>query len=322
MSNSDNYGSGSYDPNSYGDSFGDSYGDSYGNYSPDPFNVNAPRGALSLHGTRIVDGAYGDGDQLHPINDPEANGWVHRRGTGKMNPFEAWAFGFKATFANWQLWISVGLIFFLVLVVVGFFVPLAGNLLSFATLFFYPVLFSLALMNTLAAKWKFDGLRAPHYGPSLGMLFVVIVISTLVSLLLLLLASALFGEEFVRGVNMVDFNSLEQGELAGVTEILGAMGKMLAVVVLGMFLVSPFLIFPMLYAADNAADFGTCFKEGLAAGARNYGWGLLFVLIGGVLGVLGTLLLGLGLIIVLPASFLANAYAYRQVSGGPVPYPA
>ncbi|WJY69084.1 hypothetical protein [Corynebacterium auris] len=302
---SDNYGSGDYYEAE--------------NYGPGAFDVNAAHGALHLHGTRLVDGAYGDGQQLHPVNDPQANGWVHRRGTGKMNPFAAWGFGFKATFANWKLWITVGALFFLGIFVLSIFAPLLANLLSVAMLFLYPALFSLALLNTLVKDWKFDGLRSPNYGPALGMVFVLLVVSVLFSFLFTFLGSLIFGGEFVDRLAAIDPADIEAANVDALLGVLGAMGKILAVVGLGMFLISPFFLFPMLYAADNAADFGTCIKEGVAAGGRNYGWGLLFVLIALVLAVVGSLLLGLGLIVVLPATFLAQTYAYRQVSGGPVP---
>lgn len=290
-----------------------------GDYSADAFDVNASHGALRHHGTTLVDGTYGDGQQLHPINDPATNGWVHRRGTGKMNAVEAWGFGFKATFANWQVWITYGLLATVGIFALSYVVPVVGNLLSFAMLFVYPVIYSFALMSTLAKHWKFNGLNAPRYGLSLGVLVVISLIAMLIGVIVLFIALAVFGQSIMDTAGTLDQAALESGDIEEMMPLILSMMKVIGLTGLIMFFLAPFFVFPVWYAADNAADFGGSLKEGLSAGARNYGQLLLFSLIGVVVTVVGALLFGLGLVVVVPASTLAQAYAYRQVSGGPVP---
>lgn len=285
---------------------------------PGPFGASA----LDYHGTRIVDGTYGDGLQPHPLNNPQANGCYHHRGTGKMNAVEAWAFGFKAALANWQVWIVYGLIVVFGIGLLSLAIPILGNLLSFVLLFLYPVLYSFALMSTLNKRWRFNGFTAPRYGVTLGTLIATGALAVIIGMIVFFLSSAALSGSIMDTLSTVDIpdpENMTDEDLTALWPLFMAIAKILALTTLVMFFVGPFFIFQPWYAADNAADFGGSMREGFAAGSRNYGQLLLFSLISFAVTIVGALLFGLGLIVVAPASILASAYAYRQVSGGPVP---
>ena len=279
-------------------------------------------GALAYHGTRLVDGTYGDGMQPHPVNDPATNGWYHHKGTGKMNAMQAWGFGFRATFANPKVWITYGLVMVFGLGLLSLLVPLLGNLASFALLFLYPVLYSFALMSTLKKRWNFTGFSAPRYGVTLGTLIATGAIAVLIGIVVFFLSMMLFGDSLAAtldGLDLPDTENLSDEDMDAMLAVLGPVAKIIGLTSLVMFFVGPLFVFPAWYAADNAADFSGSIGEGFSAGARNYGQLLLFSLISLVVSVVGLLIFGLGLIVVAPASLLATAFAYRQVSGGPVP---
>ncbi|MDY5785344.1 hypothetical protein [Corynebacterium sp.] len=325
----DAYGAGSYGSGDYTSANhpapeygGDAYsGENYGGYySADAFDVNGNHGALRHHGTTIVDGTYGDGVELHPFNDPATNGWIHRRGTGKLDVMAAWAFGFKATFANWKIWLPLGFITTVGVFLLAMVAPVVGDLAAFALLFLYPVIYSFALMSTLAKHWRFDGLRAPKYGLTLGVMITVSVIVSLVTFAMFMLLFPIFGQDLASMASLATVGEPTEEDWMLLSEIGWAFAKIFAVMLVGSFLISPFTVFPQFYAADSAAGFGGSLRAGVAAGARNYPQLLLFGLVGFVVAILGVLALGLGLIIVMPAAHLALAHAYRQVSGGPVPY--
>ncbi|QPK83226.1 hypothetical protein G7Y29_10470 [Corynebacterium qintianiae] len=353
----ENFGEGTYGQGTYGtpDAANQTpnYGyNGYGSDQPggnsgysgyDAFDVNAAaagHGATQFHGTTLVDGTYGDGVQPHPVNNPDANGWHHVKGTGKMNPLEAWGFGFKQTFANWQTWIVIGLIAALVPALVSLVLPLLGSFLQIVLLFLYPFAYSFALLQTLSRRWKFDGMKAPAYGPTLGMMVLLGAVAFVILLVLVLISALFFAGSIAKVVDTLDPVQIENDPEA-LLPILGPVLGMLGLTFLAMLLIAPLFMFQTWYAADNATTFGNAFSEGFKAGTRNYGRILVFSLIS------GALLVGAGLVtalvavatsmapdlqtalipfafsvvttIITPASILAMAYAYRQVSGGPVP---
>lgn len=311
---------GSYGTENYGTGSYESTYPTGENYSADAYDVNASHGALRYHGTTIVDGKYGDGVEPHPLSDPATNGWHHLRGTGKLNPVEAWGFGLKATFANWQVWIGFGLFAVVVLGGLSVAVPFLGNLLSIALVFLYPVLYSFALMSTLAKRWSFDGLKAPRYGLTLGVMVVVGLIAIAVGLVVLGISFALFGGTLMDAAETIDPATMDEGDLEDMKPLMLAILKVFSLSTLIMLLFSPFFVFAPWYAADSAEGFGGSLKQGFSAGARNYLQLILFQVLSFLITIVGALLLGIGLVVVVPASILATAYAYRQVSGGPVPH--
>ncbi|AWB84929.1 hypothetical protein [Corynebacterium liangguodongii] len=291
----------------------------YGDYNA--YDVNyaaAGHGATQYHGTSLVDGTYGDGYEPHRVNDPQANGWYHAKGTGKIDVMQAWAFGFKQTFANWKVWVPVGLIFALLPAALGLFVtPLAG-FVQFAFLFAYPVVYSLALLQTLNRNWKFDGVNSPTYGTTLGMIILVGLIYGFAILI------PIFGSLPFFAVNLADtLQGLDPAQIESDPTVLmplaGAILGILGIALVVSFLLAPLFVFQVWYAADNADTFGGSFSQGFRAGARNYGQLLLFYLLYGVMMFVSLFTLGIATVILMPAYTLALAFAYRQASGGPVP---
>lgn len=325
----ENFGQGSYgtpnagEGNYYGYNGYGSEGGTYGggfNAGYNPYDVNASAagwGATRLHGTTIVDGTYGDGVQPHPVNDPQVNGWYHVKGTGKMSAIQAWGYGFKQTFANWKVWVPVGALLVLLPALLSL-IPFVGNLVPLATLFFYPFIYSFALLQTLSRQWKFDGVKSPTYGQTLGMSVVVGLVNVAITLLVFVIAAMLFGGDFLEAMRSLDPVAIEDDPMA-LAPIIGSVLSMIGITMLVMFFITPLFVFQAWYAADNAGTFGSAFSEGFRANTRNYGQLLLYYLIYVLLTVVIVITLGLAAIVVVPAGILALAYAYRQVSGGPVP---
>ncbi|WP_167457441.1 hypothetical protein [Corynebacterium gottingense] len=73
------------------------------------------------------------------------------------------------------------------------------------------------------------------------------------------------------------------------------------------------------YASENNGSFGQAFSKGFADGKRIYLPLLGLAVLAGLLYFVGYVLAFLGLIIAIPVVLLAQAHAYRQISGGPVP---
>lgn len=317
----ENFGESTYGTadNNSTDHYGyNAYGSSTG-YNPYDVNAGIAGGdATKFHGTTLVDGTYGDGTQPHPVNDPAANGFTHLKGTGKMDAVAAWGFGFQQTFANWRTWIVIGLVAILLPTLLAAFVPFIGGFFQIALLFIYPLLYSFALLQTLSRRWKFDGLKAPAYGPTLGMMVLVGVITLLVVVVALAISTIFFGDSLRNALELLDPAQIENDPMA-IMPLLRALLGMFVVVSAVAFFLMPLLVFQSWYAADRAGSFGTAFNEGFRAGKRNYGQLLLFSLISMLLSIAIVLTLGLAVIVITPASILAMAYAYRQVSGGPVP---
>ncbi|MCT1499362.1 hypothetical protein EKI51_08115 [Corynebacterium sanguinis] len=289
-----------------------------GGYNPYDVNAAANQGAAQLNGTTLVDGTYGDGTQPHPINDPAVNGFVHIKGTGKMNALEAWGYGFRQTFNNWQNWILIGLLLVLLPSLASGLIPFVGFLFGLAMIFLYPFLYSFALAQTLSKHWKFNGMKAPTYGATLGMSVLVGFIVFMIALVFIVISAMIFGGSVLATLSALDPVQLENDPLA-LLPILGALFGVFAVTSLLMLFITPFFMLQIWYAADNAGSFGDAFSEGFSAGARNYLQLLLFNLISGLLVIPVVITFGLGALIVVPATYLATAYAYRQASGGPVP---
>lgn len=308
----------------YGDypAYGQPGYEDYQDYSA--FDVNSAAAmsgatALRFHGQQLTDNVPGDGQSPHPINDPASNGWFHTKGTGKLKLFDALGWGFKSTFSNAKLWLVVGLIYLVITVLLQFIPFVGGFLSSLAMIGFMPWVAGVALQQTLARDFTLQQGQAPAYGKTLGMAVIIGLITTILMTILLTV--------FLAGsfTNM-DLTALPQSpeELETMTadEIFALIQPMLASLGLALLislLVTPFFTMQVWYAADNNGSFGEAFGTGFKAGARNYLplLGLTIVIV--LINMVGAMLLGLGLIVTLPASTLALAHAYRQISAGPVP---
>ena len=289
--------------------------------SYDAFEVNtaasmAGASALRFHGQQLTDNLPGDGTSPHPINDPASNGWFHVKGNGKLEIMEALTWGGKALFANAKLWIPLGVVY-TALAVLGPFLPGAGSMISaIGMLLLAPWMIGVALQQTLVKQFTYNDAKAPAYGKTLGVTALLGVVAMIVSMILLMVLA--FGalstiDPSTLPDNAEDVTPEQMWNL--VRPILGA----LAVTgVIGL-LVMPFFTFQTWYAADNNGSFGNAISAGFKAGASNYLKILGFVVLAGLINLVGAALFFVGLVVTLPGTMLAVAHAYRQVSGGPVP---
>lgn len=287
----------------------------------DAFEVNsaasmAGASALRFHGQQLTDNAPGDGVSPHPINDPASNGWFHVKGNGKLEIMEALSWGGKALFANAKLWIPLG-VACTVLAVLGQFLPGAGAAIgSIGMLLLAPWMVGVALQHTLVKQFTYNEAKAPAYGKTLGVTALLGVLAFIVSMILLMVLA--FGAlTTIDPSTLLDnLENLTPEEMWNIVRpILGA----LAVTgVIGL-LVLPFFTFQAWYAADNNGSFGNAISAGFKAGASNYLKILGFVVLAGLINIVGAALFFVGLIVTMPGTMLAAAHAYRQISGGPVP---
>lgn len=287
----------------------------------DAFEVNsaasmAGASALRFHGQQLTDNVPGDGASPHPINDPASNGWFHVKGTGKLEVMEALSWGGKALFANAKLWIPLG-VAYTVLAVLGLFLPGPGAAIgSIGMLLLAPWMVGVALQQTLVKQFTYNDAKAPAYGKTLGVTALLGVLAFIVSMILLMVLA--FGALTTIDPTTLPDNpeNLTPEEMWNLLRpILGALAVM---GVIGL-LVMPFFMFQAWYAADNNGSFGNAISAGFKAGASNYLKILGFVVLAGLINIVGAALFFVGLIVTMPGTMLAAAHAYRQISGGPVP---
>lgn len=297
----------------------------YGTYNEySAFDVNSAASmagatALRFHGQQLTDNVPGDGQTPHPINDPQANGWFHTKGTGKLKVFEAIGWGFKATFSNAKLWLVLGLIYLVISMGLQF-IPTVGNFLSsLAMLFFAPWMAAVALQETLVRVFSFNEAKAPAFGKTVGVAIVIGLISTLIvaTMFMIFAIGALSGMDFTAiPQTPEEFAALSPEEMFALLQpVLTAMGVSLLVAIL----VGPFFLMQTWYAADNNGSFGSAIGSGFRAGVSNYLPLLGMTIMMGLIAVAGLLLFGVGLIVAVPVITLSMAHAYRQISAGPVP---
>ena len=289
--------------------------------SYDAFEVStaasmAGASALRFHGQQLTDNAPGDGTSPHPINDPASNGWFHVKGNGKLEIIEALTWGVKAVFANAKLWIPLGVVY-TVLTLLGQFLPGVGSMISMiGMLAFVPWMVGVVLQQTLVKQLTYSDAKAPAYGKTLGVAALLGVVAGIVSTILLMVLA--FGAlTSIDPATLPDNpDNVAPDEMWNlVRPILGA----LAVTgVIGL-LVMPFFTFQAWYAADNNGSFGNAISGGFKAGASNYLRILGFVVLAGLINLVGAALFFVGLVVTVPGTMLAAAHAYRQISGGPVP---
>ena len=287
----------------------------------DAFEVNtaasmAGASALRFHGQQLTDNVPGDGTTPHPINDPASNGWFHVKGNGKLEIMEALTWGGKALFANAKLWIPLGVVY-TALAVLGQFLPGAGSMISaIGMLLLAPWMIGVALQQTLVRQFTYNEAKAPAYGKTLGVTALLGVVAMIFSMILIMVLA--FGALTSIDPTTLPDNpeNLTPEEMWNLLRpILGALAVM---GVIGL-LVMPFFMFQAWYAADNNGSFGNAISAGFKAGASNYLKILGFVVLAGLINIVGAALFFVGLIVTMPGTMLAAAHAYRQISGGPVP---
>lgn len=289
--------------------------------SYDAFEVNtaasmAGASALRFHGQQLTDNAPGDGTSPHPINDPASNGWFHVKGNGKLEIIEALTWGVKAVFANAKLWIPLGVVY-TVLTLLGQFLPGVGSMISMiGMLAFVPWMVGVVLQQTLVKQLTYSDAKAPAYGKTLGVAALLGVVAGIVSTILLMVLA--FG-----ALTSIDPATLPDNPDNVAPEemwnlVRPILGALAVTGVIGL-LVMPFFTFQAWYAADNNGSFGNAISGGFRAGASNYLKILGFVVLSGLVNLVGAALFFVGLVVTVPGTMLAAAHAYRQISGGPVP---
>ena len=225
-------------------------------------------------------------------------------GTGKLDLGGAIGFGFKAVFQQPVFWIGMtllmGVLMALIWVIVAFVVPgpvynpsnptptmstaLQQNL--------PPTLVGFLNVFALNAALKYinkGSVSVPEIfqNPQLGIAFAIQVIVGLVQLGFTLLATQ--SPVFI-GVNLF--------------------------VALAVFFLAPLFMFFLYYLLDGRGSVVECLSLGISDGRRNYGILLGYSIVIVLIAVAGMLTCGLGFIVIAPAMALANANAYRQISGG------
>lgn len=264
-----------------------------------------------------------------------------RPSDGTVRITDAIGWGFKATFRNWSLWIVLGIIGAGVLIVssvvvggmAGYdalqeagettaeFDSVGGRLSNYFSIVFGLISFFLAPLFYNAALWTLRRTKVGwsslvdnvNYGPTLGMRLLVGVVSYVVLFLAAFIPSALLG------IALSDLSSLETMDDSQVaTLVSGILGTALFVLLLAI-AIQPLIGLWAFVVADRQETFGKAIARGFKAGAHNWLRLIgLYVLLG-LLCFVGLLFFTLGLIIALPVSINAMAYAYRQAIGESVP---
>lgn len=343
----DQYGQQSYGQQSYGqDQYGQGYGQqgygqqSYGqpgDYSQ--FDVNSAAGAaggdaMRFHGSQLTDGTFGDGTQPHPINNPAANGWRHTKGTGKLRLGEAISWGFKGLMANPGKMLLIGVASAVLTAVSNSEFVILG-LLALVALFLLAPLFTSGVLQQTLVK-KFDKWQVPAYGKTLGVAAILVLIILVAAFLLAIFAGIVTAATGLIDENMAVYADSPE-ELFTDPKVMQAAGVFFLAFIIPVLLIAPFFLFIIYYAADNNGTFGNAFSGAMRSGARNYFPVLLLILFLGIANMLATApafflssgegmaLVGAIITIVLtvfitPYTYLVQAHAYRQISGGPVPH--
>ncbi|OIR46156.1 hypothetical protein [Corynebacterium sp. NML130628] len=346
-----------YGASPYGQPSGQSYGEQLSEGQADfgAFDVNSAaqasgQSALRYHGAQLAvptspaaamlandDGfvgitpaQYGDGVTPHPISNPALNGVAHQLGTGKLSVGAALKYGFKTAYANPGTWLVLAFVYALLNTIGGVFQSDGVSALGALVLFFAaPLFIAAALQQTLVGSKQFvlKDIKSAAYGKTLGMTVVVGIITSLILFVLMAigLVAGFAGAdpEALLNASGGDLSAIDPSAFA--TLFVG-----MGIAVLIMLFISPFFIFQSFYAADNNGTFGDAFKAGFASAKRNYGSLLGLMIVCGILmstisgggaatGVAAFVSLVLGTLLTAPA-LLAMVYAYRQVSGGPVPH--
>ncbi|HCD2523102.1 TPA: hypothetical protein NBR61_000392 [Corynebacterium striatum] len=294
------YGAQSSEPGYAGTANGNTYG-SYG-----------PYGAGNLSGRNHAAPAY-----TGPVSATKAIGW-----------------GFRATFANWQLWILGAFALIAVTLVLSFIgAAISGGLsggseeataaagLSSMAVNILSTLFSLIVslvvmrlafcqIDDPATSWGYVGKNVRWVQPFVVGLVVNIVIGGLMLIGLLIFGGATFVALFNGDIEAALFN----GDIESDADAMKAVSTILGFVAVAMlisWLIQPLYVLMQWFAADGES-IGDAFKKGFAAGKANYGQLLLFSFLMLLLALATILTLGLGMLVIMPVSMLAQAHIMRQ----------
>lgn len=289
----------------------------------------------SNYGNTGYSGAqFGGAGYAEPIyNEGEYQG--NLVGTnGKLQVFNAIGFGFKRTFSNAKMWLLGSLAFVIFFLIIGgivgvFFGPdysqtsgsvqvgtdWASNIVGLISLLLMPFIYRLATkeVDSRATGWASIG-KDVHYFPT--------IIITLILWAVGMVFSFLF-------IDQILGRFIAEVEAAGTddTAVYNAMAENLGgflgaslLILIGSVLLSPLYQLMVWYAADGRGGIGQAISQGLKTGVSNYLQLLGFnIVIGFAITFIVFVTLGLGMIVALPAYLLAQAHAYRQIAGGPVP---
>lgn len=152
-----------------------------------------------------------------------------------------------------------------------------------------------------ATSWGYVGKNVRWVQPFVVGLVVNIVIGGLMLIGLLIFGGAAFVALF-------------NGDIESDADAMKAVSTFLGFVAVGMlisWLIQPLYVLMQWFAADGES-IGDAFKKGFAAGKANYGQLLLFSFLMLLLALATILTLGLGMLVIMPVSMLAQAHIMRQ----------
>lgn len=161
-----------------------------------------------------------------------------------------------------------------------------------------------------ATSWGYVGKNVRWVQPFVVGLVVNIVIGGLMLIGLLIFGGATFVALFNGDIEAALFN----GDIESDAGIMKAVSTFLGFVAVGMlisWLIQPLYVLMQWFAADGES-IGDAFKKGFAAGKANYGQLLLFSFLMLLLALATILTLGLGMLVIMPVSMLAQAHIMRQ----------
>lgn len=252
---------------------------------------------------------------------------------GKLQVFKAIGFGFKRTFTNAKLWLLGSVAFLLVFMVLGAIIGMiapapaqadgtfqvgtdwASSITGVISLALMPFIYRLATMevDTRDNGWGKIG-KDVHFLPTLGILLVMWLVGIVVSVVFTEVAfGGILSALEAAGTN-------EDAIMQAFVDHAGAAFGGLLLFMIIVLCATPFYQLMPWYAADGRAGVIGSITNGCQNGAVNFLPLLGFNIAMGFLMVVITIFtLGLGMFIVMPVYLLAQAHAYRQIAGGPVP---
>ncbi|WP_257182579.1 hypothetical protein [Corynebacterium cystitidis] len=191
---------------------------------------------------------------------------------------------------------------------------LAISLVSAAWMIF---VIRLTIWQVDKVKAKFSDLfNNVHFWPGF---IVSLLLSLITGLIIMIPTVGWVGSKATKLANIDDPVAMEKF----IVNDLGSLLAIIGVVSLILLFIYPLLMFPTEFATEGRAGIGGAFAQAFQVGKSNYGRLLAYnVVVGIVGGLIVTLTLGLGALIVIPAGMLIKAHLYRQGAGGPIPHDA
>jgi uncharacterized membrane protein len=242
----------------------------------------------------------------HPIVPTSGSGAA--RGLAWWSSAISWLF---ADVAQLGVWVLMAVVFFLLTVMLHF-IPLLGSVASFVVHFVFSGGLLLAASKTAVRTAPPFGDLFAGFGPRAGQLVAV-------ALFVLLACVVIFGAMIAVGVGAV-ISAAVRGALSdGIWPDPGRWGIGVGTLVL-LFLCLAALVpvsmaawlAPALVMLRGAAPVDAL-RLSLAACQRNVGALVVYGLVGIVFGILATLLLGIGWLVLLPLVFLSSYAAYQDL---------